>query len=484
MSKDRTGQSRCMASRRLAAASSTTATPPVSDERAAATEPATLDQGGGDPAASLWRGLCRLLVAGCEAAAQAASSRSGGPERAHAEKQQQPPSQQQQQLSRREHRWLSASVEKPSWCDLCGGFVWGRCNTCYHCLDCKYTCHTGCKQLVVQGSCTPLAAGSARAGDCGRALCLPDAKMVRGDSSQDVDDTDSGYSGSGQCSLQAAAQSSSSSLSWGSDAIGCGMAVASYTRDELCKRIQQYNLKCGFAQFMTLPNKDNVFQGYVQVCLSISRPVQMSLSTRPPSLRDALRGPNGRPSSMEGPLSTTAVRLPKNAVVSLHVSSMDTVTIVIEMLLKKFKIMDNPHRFTLYEQTVSSDADVRLRRMDRAERPLVNYLTWRTDSYAQIPAASLTGPPNADVSIKRLVLQEDNSGEIVWEAFSIPELLNFLRILEREEKEQADQIKAKYLARKKMLEVRLSKERPLQQAAAVPSPTAASAAVTRRQKKR
>ena len=45
---------------------------------------------------------------------------------------------------------------------------------------------------------------------------------------------------------------------------------------------------------------------------------------------------------------------------------------------------------------------------------------------------------------RKFVLQENETGEILWEAFSLPELNTFLRILDHEEKEYEREVCEKY----------------------------------------
>ena len=49
-----------------------------------------------------------------------------------------------------------------------------------------------------------------------------------------------------------------------------------------------------------------------------------------------------------------------------------------------------------------------------------------------------------DPSLNVFVLQENDPGEIVWDSFSLPELRNFLRILDREEAWYKKRIHEKY----------------------------------------
>ena len=60
---------------------------------------------------------------------------------------------------------------------------------------------------------------------------------------------------------------------------------------------------------------------------------------------------------------------------------------------------------------------LKLRRLNEDEKPLMLAVLWMKD------------PDNN----KKFVLQENDPGEIQWEQFSLPELKNFLLILDREE---------------------------------------------------
>ncbi|RXG73596.1 Ras association domain-containing protein 1 [Armadillidium vulgare] len=83
----------------------------------------------------------------------------------------------------------------------------------------------------------------------------------------------------------------------------------------------------------------------------------------------------------------------------------------------------------------------KLRRLGDNECPLVLAIAWSAE----------------DITNKRLVLQENDTADIQWEAFSLPELDNFLRILEREEGEYKNQIRDKYSHLRQRLQWQLSR---------------------------
>nr|XP_053653765.1 ras association domain-containing protein 5-like isoform X2 [Cherax quadricarinatus] len=169
---------------------------------------------------------------------------------------------------------------------------------------------------------------------------------------------------------------------------------------------------------------DGSFRGCVRVHLNLSRPINIVAGTRPPSIYDILQEDR----TMEKTL--TSFYMPRDAVKAIHITSNTTTREVIIALLRKFKVVDNPQKFALYERTYDTAQSVKakLRRLGDNECPLVLALNWS--------AGGLTN--------KRLVLQENDTADIQWEAFSLPELSNFLRILDREEEEYRCQIQDKY----------------------------------------
>uniref|UniRef100_A0A8C4WQQ9 Ras association domain family member 1 n=1 Tax=Gopherus evgoodei TaxID=1825980 RepID=A0A8C4WQQ9_9SAUR len=121
--------------------------------------------------------------------------------------------------------------------------------------------------------------------------------------------------------------------------------------------------------------------------------------------------------------------------VHLHIISRTRASEVIEALLKKFMVVDNPRKFALFERAEKDD-QVYLRKLSDEEQPLHLRL--------------LAGPSDKVLSF---VLKENETGEVNWDAFSMPELHNFLRILQREEEEHVRQILHKYArCRQKMQE--------------------------------
>ncbi|XP_068219612.1 ras association domain-containing protein 1 homolog [Palaemon carinicauda] len=186
--------------------------------------------------------------------------------------------------------------------------------------------------------------------------------------------------------------------------------------------VEKYNASTQGLQIAK--ENDGSYRGCIRVHLNLSRPINIVAGTRPPSIYDILQEDR----TMEKTL--TSFYMPRDAVKAIHITSKTTTREVIIALLRKFKVVDNPQKFALYERTYDTGqpGKAKLRRLGDSECPLVLAINWS--------AQGLTN--------KRLVLQENDTADIQWEAFSLPELSNFLRILDREEEEYRCQIKDKY----------------------------------------
>lgn len=187
------------------------------------------------------------------------------------------------------------------------------------------------------------------------------------------------------------------------------------------QKIKEYNGQINSNLFMSL-NKDGSYTGFIKVQLKLLRPVSVPSIKKPPSLQDARRGP-GRGTAVR---RRTSFYLPKDAVKHLHVLSRTRASEVIEALLRKFLVVDDPRKFALFE---------------RAERHGQVYFRKLSDDEQPLQLRLLAGPSEKALSF---ILKENDSGEVNWDAFSMPELHNFLRILQREEEEHLRQILQKY----------------------------------------
>ncbi|XP_076861001.1 ras association domain family member 3 isoform X3 [Brachyhypopomus gauderio] len=183
------------------------------------------------------------------------------------------------------------------------------------------------------------------------------------------------------------------------------------------QKIDQYNAATRDHLKMTL-NSDGLYTGFIKVQLELRRPITVT-------------GGGGGGGGMKG---QEAFYLPRGCVNTLHISSANTVRQVIEALLRKFTVADNPAKFALYKRFRRED-HVYICKLSEGEHPLFLRL--------------LAGP---NLDMLSFVLREQQTGEVMWDAFSIPELHNFLRILDKEEQDQVRVITARYNTYRRRLE--------------------------------
>lgn len=193
------------------------------------------------------------------------------------------------------------------------------------------------------------------------------------------------------------------------------------TLQEIKQKIDSYNSREKHCLGMKL-SEDGTYTGFIKVHLKLRRPVTVPAGIRPQSIYDAIKEVN--------PAATTDKRtsfyLPLDAIKQLHISSTTTVSEVIQGLLKKFMVVDNPQKFALFKR-IHKDGQVLFQKLSIADCPLHLRL--------------LAGP---DTDVLSFVLKENETGEVEWDAFSIPELQNFLTILEKEEQDKIQQVQKKY----------------------------------------
>jgi len=214
------------------------------------------------------------------------------------------------------------------------------------------------------------------------------------------------------------------------------------TPADIQKKVKEYNAQINSNLFMS-SNKDGSFTGFIKVHLKLVRPV----SVPPPRKGSAAQehpGRGGKPPASAGSAlkRRTSFYLPKDTAKHLHISSRTSSREVIQALLKKFTVLDNPAKFALFERSERHD-QVYLRKLSDDERPL---------------HLRLCAGPNE--KLLSLVLKENETGEVNWDAFSSPELSNFLRILKREEEEHVKQIILRYTRARERLQEAISSSKP------------------------
>lgn len=105
---------------------------------------------------------------------------------------------------------------------------------------------------------------------------------------------------------------------------------------------------------------------------------------------------------------------------------------------------DSPLKYALYESYMEGENKLKLRRLDDQEKPLALTLTWM----------------DKGLTDRQFVLQENDSGDINWEMFALPELENFMKILALEEAEYLRQIRVKYASTQELIQKLLEQKTP------------------------
>ncbi|EHB11036.1 Ras association domain-containing protein 5 [Heterocephalus glaber] len=201
------------------------------------------------------------------------------------------------------------------------------------------------------------------------------------------------------------------------------------TLQEVRQKIDSYNSREKNCLSMKL-SEDGTYTGFIKVHLKLRRPVTVPAGIRPLSIYDAIKEVNLAATTDK----RTSFYLPLDAIKQLHISSTTTVSEVIQGLLKKFMVVDNPQKFALFKR-IHKDGQVLFQKLSVADCPL----------YLRL----LAGP---DTDVLSFVLKENETGEVEWDAFSIPELQNFLTILEKEEQDKLQQVRNKYTEFRQKLE--------------------------------
>ncbi|XP_003999477.2 ras association domain-containing protein 5 isoform X1 [Panthera pardus] len=277
------------------------------------------------------------------------------------------------------HRFAELALRSGrGWCDLCGREVLRQ---ALRCANCKFTCHPECRHLIQL--------------DCSQ----------QGGPSQDRPSPESTLTpvfSQNVCKPPEETQRPP-------------------TLQEIKQKIDSYNTREKNCLGMKL-SEDGTYTGFIKVHLKLRRPVTVPAGIRPQSIYDAIKEVNLAATTDK----RTSFYLPLDAIKQLHISSTTTVSEVIQGLLKKFMVVDNPQKFALFKR-IHKDGQVLFQKLSIADCPL----------YLRL----LAGPDNDVLSF---VLKENETGEVEWDAFSIPELQNFLTILEKEEQDKIQQVQKKY----------------------------------------
>lgn len=97
-------------------------------------------------------------------------------------------------------------------------------------------------------------------------------------------------------------------------------------------------------------NKDGTYNGFIKVHLKLVRPVSVPIPRKGSASQEQAKGKRGGAVKRR-----TSFYLPKDTAKHLHISSRTRAQEVIQALLKKFTVIDNPAKFALFERTERHD---------------------------------------------------------------------------------------------------------------------------------
>nr|XP_027202975.1 probable serine/threonine-protein kinase ndrD [Dermatophagoides pteronyssinus] len=292
---------------------------------------------------------------------------------------------------------------------------------------------------------------------------IDESKKINGESNNNVNQQ-----------TAAAAKSSSNS----SFIIESSYLITPKIISDLRAKILKYNERVrsrGSGLGITLIDEQRcLFRGFLRVHMNLTRPINVIAGKRPPSIYDII---NDEENNQNQRRTLTSFYMPRDTVKNIHITSDSTSLQVIKAMLKKFKVVDNPQKFALYlrrrfpqeelnkngnnndDDSITDDTknqnemtinkflktaghEHSLKRLHDHERPLILQLEFDSFAYCSVD----------------IVLQENDNADIAWDAFEIPELRNFLKILEREEYEHLQHVRAHYHEMQRILKALIDYE--------------------------
>ncbi|GAB6033464.1 Ras association (RalGDS AF-6) domain member [Chamberlinius hualienensis] len=210
------------------------------------------------------------------------------------------------------HSFISTELLTPDWCDLCGDFIWGLYTSKDNliCQNCNYTCHQQCSGMVTLN-------------------CKTQAAETIGVLEEDEDfemkfeEPDFRYS------------------------------EETLKGENLKNKIARFNSTWEDYQ-IEMHDGCETFHGFIRVHMNLSRPINVLAGTRPPSIYDIIYDEEENAEK-----TLTSFYLPRDTVKAIHVTSKTTAQQLISALLKKFKVVDNPRKFRLYEKSWKGDGTMK-----------------------------------------------------------------------------------------------------------------------------
>ncbi|PAV56100.1 hypothetical protein WR25_15912 isoform A [Diploscapter pachys] len=360
------------------------------------------------------------------------------------------------------HEFKEINLLHPTWCDKCGDFIWGLLKQAIRCDKCSFTCHERCRELVTvecRGSSTdvsmtdipsiypPLPADSLGTIPRHIQMTISESSPLLENLTSKTATSSSGpyhtlpkeVMGNLKEELPRRFTQTLNVKEYYAKEVDAKQWKAPEEMSELRQRIEQYNSHSTVMP-ITLHEDGQTYSGQLAVHLNLCRPISVVAGAQHPHVYDITATDKTQTNSSLRTISSFF--LPRNTVRNVNLHSNMTARQMIGALLKKFRVADNPRKFAMYEcsQEADENSSTLFRKFTRIPDdvcPLNVALSWQNPLQHSF------------------VLQENDTGGIVWEAFEVPELENFLRILKMEENQYIYQTKQRYTEYERYLDAEL-----------------------------
>uniref|UniRef100_A0A0K0ENE4 Phorbol-ester/DAG-type domain-containing protein n=1 Tax=Strongyloides stercoralis TaxID=6248 RepID=A0A0K0ENE4_STRER len=278
------------------------------------------------------------------------------------------------------HEFIPIKLYNPTWCDKCGDFIWELLlKQTVQCKYCQFTCHSKCSNLIT--------------------LNCPNNKNFNNEINKLEEET----------------------AFWSMPSSNT-ISIDGYTNDDLinfsdcAEEIIKNDIINDMVKEPVTKNDEleipNVETINIQVIFNFRRPINIIERAN-----ETIKLGTGSPTLLTGTI--TSIYVPKNTPKNVSIKSNVKITRFILLLLSKLKIADNPKKFAFY---IKYD-DGKMIKVDSE------------DSIGNVKKKVEKDGKSFD-----FVLQENDTGGIIWESFELPELENFLKILDLQEECQKQQL--------------------------------------------
>uniref|UniRef100_A0A0N5C0F1 Phorbol-ester/DAG-type domain-containing protein n=1 Tax=Strongyloides papillosus TaxID=174720 RepID=A0A0N5C0F1_STREA len=278
------------------------------------------------------------------------------------------------------HEFVTIKLYNPTWCDKCGDFIWELLlRQAVQCKYCQFTCHSKCSNLIT------LNCPNNNKSTCEMENFEEETAFWSMPSSNTI--SISGFSNGDLIDFNDSSDESNTSN------VVTEASKEEVDRDDKEKISIEEKIK-------------------IQVIFNFRRPINIIERTN-----ETIQLGTGLPTLLTGTI--TSIYVPKNTPKNVSIKTNVKTSRFILLLLSKFKIADNPKKFALYIKYENG----KMKKIDDEEK--IGEIKKKLDK---------------EGTIVDFVLQENDTGGIVWESFELPELENFLKILDLQEQCQKQQL--------------------------------------------